>query len=274
MFFYRCIKNALTAPPLKWNQFFRTPWATNVEVAFYFLLQTQQKQKCKQLFTFIYFLLPHNHFWPHPQHKGRFQYFLFPTSISTTSTSTSMSSCWRRQRSWSWTLRLAVSSKVFKAFTFTFYLMSPQRCSKLLPFTFDLMSPQRFSKLLHFTFYLLSHLDASSKWSPSLQAMGPIWLGRLKWREFRVNFASYFTGVSFSDLLRPVFFPTRTKNSLPTYFKFSGSWWIEMVKSKLLGGKTISTLQRYLNASKTDERGSPLYKLFGAGWVQKGGGIF
>ena len=28
----RCIKNALTAPPLKWNQFFRTPWATNVEV--------------------------------------------------------------------------------------------------------------------------------------------------------------------------------------------------------------------------------------------------
>ena len=45
MFFYRCIKNALTAPPLKWNQFFRTPWATNVEVAFYFLLQTQQKRK-------------------------------------------------------------------------------------------------------------------------------------------------------------------------------------------------------------------------------------
>ena len=64
MFFYRCIKNALTAPPLKWNQFFRTPWATNVEVGFYFLLQTQQKHNCKQLFTFIYFLLPRIHFWP------------------------------------------------------------------------------------------------------------------------------------------------------------------------------------------------------------------
>ena len=77
MFFYRCIKNALTAPPLKWNQFFRTPWATNVEVGFYFLLQTQQKHNCKQLFTFIYFLLPRIHFWPQPQHKGRFQYLLF-----------------------------------------------------------------------------------------------------------------------------------------------------------------------------------------------------
>ena len=49
-------------------------------------------------------------------------YFPFPTSISTTSTSTSMSSCWRRQRSWSWTLRLAVFSKVFKAFTLHFLL--------------------------------------------------------------------------------------------------------------------------------------------------------
>ena len=57
-----------------------------------------------------------------------------------------------------------------------------------------------------------------------------------------MNFASYFTGVAFSDLLRTVFFPTRTQNSLPTYFKLSGSWWIAMVKSKLLGGKTIPTL--------------------------------
>ena len=47
-------------------------------------------------------------------------YFLFPTPISTTSTSTSMSSCWKRQRSWSWTLRLAVSSKVFRVLTFYF----------------------------------------------------------------------------------------------------------------------------------------------------------
>ena len=54
-------------------------------------------------------------------------YFPFPTSISTTSTSTSMSSCWRRQRSWSWTLRLAVSSKVFKAFTS--YLLAVQDSS-------------------------------------------------------------------------------------------------------------------------------------------------
>ena len=68
-----------------------------------------------------------------------------------------------------------------------------------------------------------------------------------------MNFASYFTGDSFSDLLRTVFFPTRTQNSLPTYFKLSGSWWIAMVKSKLLGGNTISTLQRYLLASETDE---------------------
>ena len=151
------------------------------------------------------------------------------------------------------TFYLLSPQRFSKLLPFTFYLLSPQRFSKLLHFTFYLISPQRFSKLLHFTFYLLSHLDASSKWSPSLQATGPIWLGRLKWREFRMNFASYFTGVSFSDLLRPVFFPTRTKNSLPTYFKFSGSWWIEMVKSKLLGGKTISTLQRYLLASKTDE---------------------
>ena len=72
---------------------------------------------------------------------------------------------------------------------------------------FVLLSPQRFSKLLHFTFYLMSHHNASSKWSPSLQAMGPIWLARLKWREFRMNFASYYTGVAFSDLLRTVFFP-------------------------------------------------------------------
>ena len=49
-------------------------------------------------------------------------YFLFRTPISTTSTSTSMSSCWKRQRSWSWTLRLAVSSKVFRVFTSYFLL--------------------------------------------------------------------------------------------------------------------------------------------------------
>ena len=72
---------------------------------------------------------------------------------------------------------------------------------------FVLLSPQRFSEFLLHTFYLMSHLDASSKWSRSLQAMVPIWLARLKWREFRVNFASYFTGVSFSRLLRIVFFP-------------------------------------------------------------------
>ena len=107
--------------------------------------------------------------------------------------------------------------------------------------------------MVFITFYLMSHHNASSKWSRSLQATGPIWSAKLKWREFRMNFASYFTGVAFSDLLRTVFFPTRTQNSLPTYFKLSGSWWIAMVKSKLLGGKTICTLQRYILASKTDE---------------------
>ena len=105
------------------------------------------------------------------------------------------------------TFYLMSPQRFSKLLHFTFYLLSPQRFSKLLHFTFYLMSPQWFSKLLHFTFYLMSHHNASSKWSRSLQATGPIWLARLKWREFRMNFASYFTGVAFSDLLRPVFFP-------------------------------------------------------------------
>ena len=161
-------------------------------------------------------------------------YFLFPTSISTTSTSTSMSSCWRRQRSWSWTLRLAVSSKVFRVFTFYFLrLLKGFQSFYILLFAWCLIltPPQSGGPLCK--------RWVQSDWQGSSgENSGWILPPTLQVFPFQIFYLLCFSPQE------PI---------MQTYFKFSGSWWIAMVKSKLLGGKTISTLQRYLHASKTDE---------------------
>ena len=115
---------------------------------------------------------------------------------------------------------------------------------------FVLLSPQRFSKLLHFTFYLMSHLNAF-KVVALFASDGSNLIGKAQVERIQDEFCLLLYRCCLFRSFTYCVFPTRTRNSFKTYFKFSGSWWIAMAKSKLLGGKTIFT--RYLQASKTDE---------------------